>query len=352
MPPNPDAFDLAALVPAAPRFHPDAERQDRLRDACARAPGVARFETIGTSEEGRPIAGVRVGEGPRAVSLIAGNHADEPVGPETLAAFVEGVLAAPRRFGALLAAFTFYVVPHTNPDGAARNRAWIERWPDAAAFVAGVEREAPGRDLEFGFPDLRPENRAVQQFLAPHAPFALHMSLHGMAFSEGALLLVERQWAGRTRALREAFAGVVRQHGLPLHDHNREGEKGFFYIAPGFTTTPEGAAMRAHFTALGQPGEAAHFRDSSMEWIRSLGGDPLSLVTEIPLFRVPHRPGDAPGAATAYGDLRGALPEIRAALAKGNRQPLDAWPLEPVALGTAIALQLAALGAGLEQVAR
>jgi hypothetical protein len=45
--------------------------------------------------------------------------------------------------------------------------------------------------------------------------------------------------------------------------------------------------MRDHFLALGDEETAARFRPSSMEAIRSLGGDPLTLVSEMPLFITP-----------------------------------------------------------------
>jgi hypothetical protein len=45
--------------------------------------------------------------------------------------------------------------------------------------------------------------------------------------------------------------------------------------------------MRDHFLALGDPEMAARFRPNSMETIRALGGDPLTLVSEMPLFLLP-----------------------------------------------------------------
>jgi hypothetical protein len=127
----------------------------------------------------------------------------------------------------LFATFRFVIVPHVNPDGEARNSEWISRWPDTAAYIQHAFREPPGRDVEFGFPDMRVENRIVSGFLREHAPYVLHMSLHGMGFSEGAMLLIERHWAFRTEALRSAFATSTHEAGLRLHDHNRGGEKGF-----------------------------------------------------------------------------------------------------------------------------
>ena len=88
------------------------------------------------------------------------------------------------------------------------------------------------------------------------------------------MLLIGRPWAFRTAPLQRAFAEAAREAGLRLHDHNRKGEKGFFYLAPGFTTTPEGEAMRTFFRAQGNEATAAHFHDSSMEFVQRLGGGP------------------------------------------------------------------------------
>ena len=111
-----------------------------------------------------------------------------------------------------------------------------------------------------------------------------------MGISAGALLLIEKNWGYRAALLQERFHQAAQAEDLPLYDRNRQGEKGFFYLAPGFWTTPEGSAMRAFFEARGDKETAALFRSSSMEYVRSLGGDPLCYVTELPLFVV----GDMP----------------------------------------------------------
>ena len=344
-------LSLATLIPPHPTFRTHEAVEESIRRACADSGGLAAFHELGRSEEGRRLYGVVLGRGACTVSLLAGNHADEPVGPETLRTFVLDSLRRRADFAALFDRFRFVVVPHTNPDGEARNRAWIERWPDLGAFLRDVEREPPGRDLEFGFPAMRPENRAVADFLRAHAPFALHLSLHGMAFSEGAMLLVERHWCGtRSEGLRAAFAGAAHAAGLDLHDHNRKGEKGFFYVEPGFTTTPEGAAMRAHFLALGDAATAARFHDSSMEFVRSLGGDPLCLVTELPLFLVERQGPAVPGRPETYLAFRAALPEIKLRQARGTplETALGTFRLRPLALDVAMRLQATTISLALE----
>ncbi|GIV57626.1 MAG: peptidase M14 [Rhodothermaceae bacterium] len=343
---------IEGVAATSPVFRTQEQVRGPIRAACEAHPDVAAYHELGTSEEGRPLYGVVLGHGPHAASLIAGAHSDEPVGPETLRTFVLEALRQRDRLAPLFERFRFVVVPHINPDGEARNRPWIERWPDVRAYVRHAFREPPGRDLEFGFPALRAENRAVSAFLEHHAPVGLHMSLHGMGFAEGAMLLIERRWAFRTQPLRDAFAAAARTHGLRLHDHNRKGEKGFFYIEPGFTTTPEGEAMRHYFHALGDDATAALFHDSSMEYVRRLGGDPLCLVTELPLFVVAFRdpPPPEPGRPAAYLAFRERLPAWRQRLAEGapDDDLLAPFTLTPVDLPTQLRLQMTTLDLGLQ----
>jgi hypothetical protein len=301
-----------------------------------RWPTPASGWTIGESREGRAIVAHRFGQGPLRLSLIAGCHADEPVGPamlRRLAAYLESL----PEDSPLFAAATWSVVPHANPDGEERNRPWSEiTLPavdsrgepdgvfDLAAYARMAVREAPGDDVEFGFPrapeddEARPENRAVAAFLAERAPFHLHASFHGMFFASGPWFLLEPAWIGRTAGLRDKLRRRVAEMGYRVYDVDRGGEKGFSRIDPGFTTRPDSRAMAAFFRERGEPETAARFRPSSMELARSLGGDPLTLVSEMPLFLVP--PVAAGGAPETFGD-----PALRAEL---SRLALTASPDE------------------------
>ena len=263
------------------------------------------LEQIGRSRDGRPIGAWRGGRGPLSVSLIAGCHADEPVGPSTLRRLA-GWLATRAHDDPSIAEVRWSVVPHVNPDGEAANTGWAIRTRevvdcqgasdagfDLAAYSAGVVREPPGDDIEFGFPrkaddrEARPENRAVADFLGGGAPYAVHGSLHSMAFAPGPWFLLEAGWANRTTVMRERLRQRVFEMGYVLFDPDRGGEKGFTRIDEGFTTRPDSGAMRRHFLDQDNPETAALFRPSSMEFVRSLGGDPLTFVSEMPLFLLP-----------------------------------------------------------------
>ncbi len=324
---------------------------------------VAR-QQIGTSRSGRPIPALRIGTGSIRVSLLAGCHADEPVGPRLLG-HLSAYLSQLPEDDPLLRRYEWWIVPQINPDGAKRNRAW--QHPDARAYelaeyLAGAVRELPGDDIEFGFPkdaddrECRPENRAVYDWWrTADGPFALHVSLHGMAFAAGPWFLIEAAWKDRCAELKRRCADKVDELGYVLHDVERGGEKGFFRLAPGFCTRPDSRYMREHFESLGDHETAARFRPSSMETIRSLGGDPLTLVSEMPLFITPGV-GEMLGPPDpAAEEWKARIADWRGQLAGGRppREIADAASkagLQPMTVRDQMTLQWTFIAAGLAQV--
>lgn len=291
--------------------------------------------STGRSRDGLELFGFRFGEGGINVSIVAGCHADEPVGPMT-AQIVSRILR--NHFPELLERFRFHIVPEMNPDGAERNRPWFSDPPALGQYLARAVRELPGDDLEFGFGEggaVRPECKAAQGFLRRHAPFGAHFSLHGMGFAEGAWCLICKEWAERGGPFMDAFSDFVSRIGFGLHDVDRGGEKGFTRIREGFSTSPTSVAMKEHFLGLSDRATARRFMPSSMEWIQSLGGDPVCIVSEIPLFRIGLRspsPGE-PITKQLKEDLEGLMAQGAEAWEEGlsaleTQYQLTATPLE------------------------
>lgn len=336
------AFEMSTIMSLADRWSGQFTTDEEWWCQVGRQAGV---RTIGFSEHGRPLLGAIIGYGSRHATLIGGSHADEPVGPETLRLLIAAASRREPAMEVVLRRWRLWVVPHVNPDGEQSNQIWIKQWPLVEAFLSHSMREPPGRDLEFGFPAMRPENAAVTAFLASAAPISLHMSLHGMAFSEGVTLLIERKWATRTIALRNAFSRTVTLCGMNLQDEDRCGEKGFHYLGPGFASTPTGAAMRLHFQSAGNDQTACLFHDSSMEQAaRSASGAsaPLCLVTEVPLFRVS---GGEEGASNLRQRL--SLLMLRSQKGVAIKDDLVRFGVQPVDPRLAIQLQLRAIELGL-----
>lgn len=327
---------------------------------------LGELPPIGTSREGRPVRGVRLGDGDFRVSLLAGCHADEPVGPRLLRrllGYLDGLPAS----DPWLRDVEWWVLPHLNPDGAARNEEWAGGRPDRydpLAFAASVEREAPPHDVEFGFPrrpsdgDARPENRAAfEWWRGSEGPFALHVSLHGMAVGEGPWFLVDADWRHRYHGLAERCRRRARELGHAPHDIDRHGEKGFERLGPGFATRPDSRAMRAHFMGRGDPEMAEAFRPSSMETIRALGGDPLTLVSEVPLFRVADFDPDGQGDAAALRAWKERLASWRAELRAGAeasrvREEMREAGIDPVPVREQMDLQWTLVATGARAVLR
>ena len=270
---------------------------DRIGRILAHRPVITDAgDVIGHSREGRPIRAFQIGHGPIGVSLLAGCHADEPVGPRLLRHLTAYLSSLPSA-DPMLERYQWWVIPHINPDGEQRNRAW--QTGDASAYklssyLSHTVRELPGDDIEFGFPrgeddaDARPENRAVYDWWRESdGSFALHVSLHGMGFAAGPWFLIEEAWQDRCALLKQRCVEQVRSMGYVLHDVERNGEKGFFRLERGFCTRPDSRYMREHFLGIGDAKTAELFRPSSMEAVRSLVGDALTLVSETPLFVTP-----------------------------------------------------------------
>jgi hypothetical protein len=303
------------------------------------------------SREGRPLRAVIAGSGPKTAVLMAGAHADEPVGPETLRLLIRHLDQQEPK--ALFEEWTLLILPHINPDGEAANQNWIQTWPDLTDFFNHRQREQPGEDLEFGYPTMRPENQAVTKLLKPYAPFDLQINLHGMAFSEGALLLIEPDWIERDeiQPLKEAFTNWAHEAGLKLHDHDRHGEKGFIYGGPGFTTTPQGRAMRQYFLDQLDEETASQFHLSSMEWIRDQGGDALCLVSELPLWVVRSDQYESePGTPTVYLKWKEQLEELNdiASQRKVKSSDYKEFEIEPLSVQTTVEIQWNLIGKSLE----
>lgn len=257
-----------------------------------------RRHELGRSREGRVLEGWTWGEGPLRVSLIAGCHGDEPVGPRALLRWLGAAVA--RRPG-LATRFSFRLAPRANPDALARNEVWWREGAGAGDFAGWLSRrvrELPGDDLEFGFPGspegddgIRPEAAALAAFLSADGPLHLHGSLHGLGVGGGPWFLVEPAWRDRIAPYHAACLTASRAEGMVPHDVDRGGEKGFERLGVGLCSRPDSAAMRRHFLERGESGTASLFRPSSMEYARSLGGDPFTFVTEVPLFALSD-PGD------------------------------------------------------------
>ena len=298
---------------------------------------------IGQTRSGSPLHAILLGHGPLHITITAGAHADEPIGPRT-ALFLANQLAHNPAYAPWLEAATWWIVPHANPDLDPKN-AGVMASPNFFPLDQALHliRETPEHDVEFHYPmpepsqnaaAPRPENLAIAEFLRLAAPIHLHLSLHSMSFASGAWYLICEEWAHHLENSpeRKQLESQTRELGLPLMDWDRAGEKGFRQILRGFSTTPTGRAMRQHFES--EPTTDRHFLHSSMEYVQSLGGNPLCVVTEIPHFLVQLNPWDT------YAQWNAELRQAKQKNQISEFLKLQAHRLKPVPPHTHSQLQL------------
>ncbi|MEU9290596.1 M14 family zinc carboxypeptidase [Streptomyces sp. NPDC048275] len=191
------------------------ELSARAAALVADRPRDARLRRVGTSRAGTPLWLLSVGHGSRQVLVVAGPHANEPVGGATALRLAERTLADPRlRDGADT---TWNLLLCLDPDGARRNEAWLSG-PYTLGhyfrhFFRPGFREQPEWLPEGADGAALPETRALLDLQDELRPF-FQCSLHGVDVG-GAFVELTRELPGLAQRVAHAAArlGIPRELG-------------------------------------------------------------------------------------------------------------------------------------------
>lgn len=110
----------------------DAQRL--MRDLAAKYPGQASVFTLGTSDSGLPIEGLKVGDGPVKTMVVATHHGNEYGSTEVAKGFARAIAERP------IASQTVYVIPVLNISGYDRKG----REESASGTTFDPNRDYPG----------------------------------------------------------------------------------------------------------------------------------------------------------------------------------------------------------------
>ncbi|MEU6812081.1 M14 family zinc carboxypeptidase [Streptomyces sp. NPDC046831] len=143
----------------------------------ARHPGDARLRRAGTSRAGTPLWLLTVGHGERQALIVAGPHANEPVGGATVLRLAERALTDP---GAG-AGVTWNLLLCLDPDGSRRNEGWLTGPYTLGRYFRDFFRPGfleqpewlPGGAAAAALPETR-ALLDLQDELRPFAQFSLH----------------------------------------------------------------------------------------------------------------------------------------------------------------------------------
>ncbi|MBD0423805.1 M14 family zinc carboxypeptidase [Streptomyces sp. NPDC052309] len=152
----------------------------------ARHPGGARLRRVGTSRAGTPLLLLSVGHGSRQVLVVAGPHANEPVGGATVLRLAERALADPRLTEG--ADTTWNLLLCVDPDGLRRNEDWLSGPYTLGRYARNFFRpgflEQPEWLPEGPERATLPETRTLLGLQDELRPF-LQCSLHGVDVGGG-----------------------------------------------------------------------------------------------------------------------------------------------------------------------
>ncbi|WP_424858202.1 M14 family zinc carboxypeptidase [Streptomyces sp. SAI-170] len=178
-----------------------------------RRPRDARLSRAGTSRAGEPLWLLSVGHGERQVLVVAGPHANEPVGGATALRLAERVLARPE----LADGVTWNLLLCLDPDGLRRNEGWLHGPYTLGHYFRSFFRPGFQEQPEW-LPDgaagaALPETRALLRLQDELKPF-LQVSLHGVDVGGGFVELThELPGLERRLARTAARLGVPRELG-------------------------------------------------------------------------------------------------------------------------------------------
>ncbi|MFF3942224.1 M14 family zinc carboxypeptidase [Streptomyces phaeofaciens] len=181
----------------------------------ARRPRDARLRRVGVSRAGTPLWLLSLGRGARQALVVAGPHANEPVGGATVLRLAERVLADPRLTEGADA--TWNLLLCLDPDGLRRNEGWLTGPYTLGRYFRHFFR--PGfREQPEWLPDgaaaaALPETRALLRLQDELKPF-FQCSLHGVDVGGGFVELT-RDLPGLDRRMAYAAArlGIPRELG-------------------------------------------------------------------------------------------------------------------------------------------
>lgn len=203
------------VLPPLLRYPTADELAARAAALVARRPHDTRLRRVGVSRAGTPLWLLSVGHGTRQALIVAGPHANEPVGGATVLRLAERVLADPRLTEDADA--TWNLLLCLDPDGLRRNEGWLSGPYSLGRYFRHFFR--PGfREQPEWLPDgagaaALPETRALLGLQDELKPF-FQCSLHGVDVGGGFVELT-RDLPGLPRRVAHAAArlGIPRELG-------------------------------------------------------------------------------------------------------------------------------------------
>ncbi|RII17660.1 Zinc carboxypeptidase [Streptomyces sp. YIM 130001] len=258
-------------------------------------PDLCTLRRVGSSRAGRPISLLTVGHAPQGVLVVAGAHANEPVGGPTTLSLAERVVQDVR----LRTATSWHFLLCADPDGAHLHRsvAPTSLYDYHRQFFRPAGPEQPEWAPSVLPPEkLPPETLALLRVIDEVRPY-LQVSLHGTDMG-GSWVQLTRDIPG----LAEPFAKSAAQLHIPV-ETNTSDAAGWPVAGPGVHVMPE-PGRDTSFPSL--PDDVTR---STWHHAHRYGG--LTAIVEVPMWAsdLVDDPARHPAALAAMGRISRRLGE-------------------------------------------
>jgi Zinc carboxypeptidase len=302
---------------------PDGEEmRERIRVLVGKSAGLVTFRQIGTSEGGRPIDLVELGNGSKSALLVGAPHPNEPIGCLTILSMIESFVRSPEPFDDL--GFRWSFIPCIEPDGLELNRGWLKSARSPRRYFEHFYRPPLHHQAEYTFPLATDSwnfdhptqgNLAWRKALEKVRPDLL-VSLHNAEYG-GVFYMLSRQIPALAERLgaRPAAAGLTLNTagdpGLPM-EQMRPGVFHFFDL--------QSIAKQA--IASGKAVDEVWPAGQSSAAYSSERFGTLSLILEVPYWDSP-RLRDTSPSGHSMGDVLAELEKSKTQTSLSLNQSLN-----------------------------
>ena len=227
---------------------------DKLNALVEECQADERFtiDVPGTSGQGEPIYHVQFGQGATTVLIVAGPHADEPIGSLTVFSLLTLLKNSSEEL--LKQDIEWHIVPCIDPDGARLNEGWTQQAFTHENYMKHFHKQAYKDQADFSFPmnykglvfdQPTPEAQVLMKVLDRAKPDFYSTTHNGYM---GGCYFVGSEDFGQP--VYQAFNQLLEKYNLPLRASNQSEGITTGY-APGFFELPLIDVNYGYFEKLG-----------------------------------------------------------------------------------------------------
>lgn len=283
-------IDIEKLIEQLPVFNTfcSVDKLNALIEEC-QADERFTIDVPGTSEQGESIYHVQFGKGTTKVLIVAGPHADEPIGSLTVFSLL--TLLKNSNEELLKQDVEWHIVPCIDPDGARLNEDWSQQAFTHKSFMKGFHKQVLNEQIDYSFPmnykgcvfnQPTQEAKVLMKILDQTRP-DFYSSLHN-AHASGCFFVSSEDLG---QSVYQALSKLLEKYNLPLNASSHAAGLGNEY-SPGVFTLPVIEEAYAVYERVGLDWEDCETGKTSFEYLKEIKPSAVIFYSEAAYGHHPH----------------------------------------------------------------